>query len=171
MDKTQGINSLNRRLCDLEKAQSTSHHRNRLSPPSSDDDELTKMVSGFQQKEKDKKKKTMRQILDHYNLDLLKETVNITFDNLFHIVFFTIKYVEANYRQLSLTLSVQISSEFKQSLAISLIKHVLPNLSSEMLELSIDTAVALLCPKQSINLSELSIEEEKPKKKKGLFSK
>ena len=174
--KPQGISSLSKRLERLERKQ----NNDTSSPPSSsDDDELSKMMIELQRREKQQKKQTMKSILEHYLNDLLKEHDDVSFNNLFNIVFFSVKYVEANHKSLANTLQVKTCSEFKRSICISFIKHLLPNIFIEMLELSIDSTVKMIYPKPSINLSQLTIEENQtqsqpidiPKKKKGLFGK
>ena len=173
--KQGGINSLSKRLERLERKQTDTHS---TPPTSEEDDEITKMMADLRKKEEKKKKQTMKSILEHFNSDFLKEYEDTSFNNIFNIVFFTVKYVEANSKSLANTLQVKTCAEFKQSLACSLVKNLLPNLPADMLEMSIDSTVKMIYPKPSINLSQLTVEETQtqpidiPKpKKKGLFGK
>ena len=112
----------------------------------------------------------MQSILEHYESDIVSVIANFTKDNVVEIVIFSIRYVESNGTKLSNYLGVVLSGEFKKSLAITFITHLLTDsFSEEMLGASIDTLHRILFPKifQNIQLSTPLENNEKKKVKKN----
>lgn len=134
------------------------------------EDALTKMMHSLRQKEKDKKKESMKTILHHFEEDIQQIVIHLTFENVVVIIFFIVRYVESNAPKLSSYLQVKISGEFKKSLALSFAQHLLnDHYSQEMLEMSIDTIHSHIYPKPILTYSPKLEHPQMVEEKKGFF--
>lgn len=149
----QGLSTLSRRLTMLEKKEKKKN---------TEEDQLSKLMKKMKEREAEKKMISMKKVLDHFEDDISEYIKDLEINNITEFVLFSIKYIESNIERLCKILSVQNSSEFKQSLCLSLVKHLTGECyTDEMIILSIDLIHKLLYPKDVV--------EEK--KKVGFFNK
>jgi len=169
MEKTDGLRSMSIRLSKLEK-----ERRQKTDDGSDDTDEdsLSRLVNEIRKKEKITKKQNFKTILEHFDNDLNSSIIFPSEDYFIDIVIFVIKYVEENASRLSSYLAIKNSSEFKRSLATSLVLHRLKKFNNDFVSNSIDSIHKLMYPKaeERFTISK-PVEVVKENKRKNFFSK
>lgn len=129
-----GIKSIDKRLDFLERRISVD----------TEPDALSKLVADMKKVENENKKTQMRQILSHYEEDIVMFfPEGLTDTDLVKLLLFTIRYVESNHQTVSKTVGIKSSSEYKKSLCISLVKHIM-DFSDDLISCSITPLVELL---------------------------
>lgn len=131
-----GIKSINTRLNVIEKRVSID----------SEPDALSKLISDLKKVESDNKKAQMKQILTHFEDDVQNYFTDGLNDNdVIKLLLFTIKYVESNHVAISKTVGIKSNSDYKKSLCISLVKHLM-DVPDDIITSGIAPLVELIFP-------------------------
>jgi len=132
-----GIKSINTRLKVLEKRVSLD----------SEPDTLSKLINDLKKVESDNKKAQMKQILSHFEEDVQNYFTDGLHENdLIKLLLFTIKYVESNHIAISKTVGIKSNSDYKKSLCLSLVKHIMDDVSDDIIQSGISPLVELIFP-------------------------
>lgn len=160
--KVFGLQSIVSRLNDLEKVKD-------IKEEEEEENHLNKLITELKHKETVNKKNKFNDMLIHFDENINELVSTIDTDYQIEIIINVIKYVESNSQNISKNIGVNMCSEYKRELCISLFKHTLPSsvFTNEYLTNTINSIHKLLYYKPNLNEEEIELKKSvvvKPKK-------